>query len=145
EVEAERRGATNRDHHTAVIQELLDRRQRRRGREVALHRRELGRNRSIAAAATAAAATTTTAATTTDSHIARQDDDVVLRLQVASIEVLRVHDVERNFKLLEFVPRPSARHRAAESIGKGDALRRELRRVRGTSARAHEADAEVRR
>ena len=144
ELEAERRRASNRDHRAAVVQELLDRRERDFGRQVALHRLELGRDRR-GGTTTATATATATSAAATDAHVRREDDHVVLGLEVAGVEILRVHDRERNLEVLELEARPAGRHRAAVTIGERDALGRQLLRVSRTRRRRHEADAEVRR
>src|SRR5215813_10730810 len=96
EVVAQRGGAADGDDRAALVQELLDRRQGRRGRQVSLHGLELRGNRRVAAASTATTTTTAAATAAPDRHIAREDDDVVLGLEIPRIEILRIHDLERN-------------------------------------------------
>src|SRR5512132_3207327 len=149
ELEAKVGRATTAHNDAAFLEEALQLRKRFLRRELAEHFLILGRNgpRRRGPAATAA--------TTARSHplysalnrdVRREDDHVVLRLEVAGVDVLWIDDRIRNLELLELVARPAGRHRAAVAIDQRDPLRRQLDSVTTrTSGRTIEAQSEVRR
>src|SRR6185437_317143 len=137
---AERGRRADGDDRAAVVEELLERRQRRLWRHLPEHLLILGGNvRRIRAAAAAAAPTTAgRAARTANLRAGRQDEDVELALEVPRIQVLRIDERIRNLEILEFVPRPARRHRAAVLVVQRDPLRRHWLGVRRTRAHAGE-------
>src|SRR5262249_10875204 len=100
----------------------------------------LGRN--LAACPTAA--TTTTAATAAaDRHVRREDDHVVLPLEIAGVDLGPKDGRIWNLEILDPQTRPAGWQRATVSIDQRDPIGRETNAVRRTRRRADEIHAEV--
>ena len=116
---------------------------RRRGGRAAASGRIAGRGRITAAATTASAAATTHA-----ERLFVEDQDVVLRLEIAGIQVGRKHVVFvfdiRHFEVLEDQARPADGHAAADMVDQPDARTTQLGHLpSGRGRRGVEGDAEL--
>src|SRR6185503_6442652 len=80
-----------------------------------------------------------------DRDVRREDDHVVLRLEITGVDVLREDGRVRNLEILELETRPAARHAAAVTVEEGYAFRRQLLRIGGgTGRRRVEVETELR-
>src|ERR1700733_902398 len=79
-----------------------------------------GKGRTIGARATGSAGrgAPTTATPSPASHppVRRHDDHIILALEVAGVQVVRIHPREWDLEVLQLETRPSRRHRAAQAI-----------------------------
>ena len=126
-----RRRRADGEHGAALLDELAQPGQR------ALHRRTpdliLVLGRQVRDDAVGASGATTTAATTgcAGNRAVHEDEDVVLVVQVAAIE-LRCEDApEAELELLQEPARPACGHRATVRVPQPDARRAKFRRIRG--------------